>query len=430
MAEAVLDTPDPGPDAQTPPSDPRPTSIWRNRDYLGWWIGTTVSSMGSSLSGIAFPLLMLYETGSVAKAGVIAACENIGRLITMLLGGVLADRVSRKALLVSVPLVQAVAVGTVVPLVITHHVSVFTLGAVAAVQGLVSGLGNGAVSPSLKRIVPAEQFPMVSASRQARDQAAELVGPPIGGFLFAATRWAPFLGDAVSFLAAALGSALIRTPLGPDRDENAAREPIRRQLAEGYRFVRSNAYMRFVSVWAAAITGLFMALLLLVLALIRHRGGGPVAVGAVNSLGALGGLTGALCAPWLVRRVRGRTIAVAASWLLAAGVTSVAYVPRPWQIGAVFAVVLILVPPLNTVFDAYEMKVVPDELYGRVSALINFLCSALMWIGPIVAGLLADVLSPVDAVAVLGGVLAVLAVWVQVTKALYQLDADRVEPAG
>jgi MFS family permease len=118
---------------------------------------------------------------------------------------------------------------------------------------------------------------------------------------------------------------------------------------------------------------------------------------------------------------------ITASWLLAAGVVAVAYVPRPWQIGAVFAVVLVLVGPLNTVFDTYEMKIIPDKLYGRVSALVNFLCSALMWIGPIVAGLLADVFSPVTAVALLGAVLGLLAVWVQVAKALYQLDEGRTE---
>lgn len=432
MAEAVLDAPDPGAEPESPPPPaPRPPSIWRNRDYMGWWIGTTISSLGSSLSGIAFPLLMLYETGSVAKAGVIAACENVGRLITLLIGGVLADRVSRKLIMVTVPLVQAAAVGGVVPLVVTHHVSVYTLGAVAAVQGLTNGLGSGAVLPALKRIVPAEQFPMVSATRQARDEAAGLVGPPLGGVLFGIARWAPFLGDGLSFLAAALGAALIRTPLGPDREENASeREPMRRQLAEGFRFVRSNAYMRFVAPWAAIINGLLMALLLLFLALIRHRGGGPVAVGVVNSIGSIGAVAGALASPWLMKKVPGRTLVIVASWLLAAGVVAAAYVPRPWEIGAVFALVFIFVPPLNTVFNVYEMKIVPDELYGRVSALISFLCSALMWIGPIVAGVLADVFSPVTAVTVIGAVLVVIAVWVQTTKALHVLNEDIAEAAG
>jgi MFS family permease len=415
MTEAVLDAPDPDAEADpgAPAAVPAPAtsfpppaaSIWRNRDYLGWWIGTTVSAVGSALSGIAFPLLMLYETGSVAKAGVIAACENVGRLATLPVGGVLADRFSRKAMLVCAPLGQAAAVGAVVPLVITHHVSVFTLGAVAAAQGLVNGLGGGATLPSLRRILPAGQFPAASAARQGRDMAAELVGPPIGGLLFVLARWAPFLGDALSYLAAAVGSALIRTPLGPDQGDSAPREPMRRQLAEGYRFVRSSGYMRFITAWVPTVNALFMVLFLLV-----------------------GGLTGALCAPWLVRKVRGRTLVVVASWLLAAGVIAVAFVPRPWEIGAVFAVALVLAAPLYAVFENYEMKIVPDQLYGRVSTLITFVSVGLLWVAPIAAGLLADAFGPVAAVAVGGGALAALAVWVQCAKALHSLDEDRADP--
>ena len=87
---------------------------------------------------------MLYETGSVAQAGAIAALENVGRLTTLLIGGVLADRFSRKVLLVAAPIIQAIAVGAVVPLVTTHHVSVYSLGLVAVIQGLVNGLSGGA----------------------------------------------------------------------------------------------------------------------------------------------------------------------------------------------------------------------------------------------------------------------------------------------
>ena len=457
MTEAVLDAPDPdavaepsaapahdsanpGADsnagaagsgiAAQPPRDsipaadsgPAPKSIWRSRDYLSWWTGTTVSALGSTLSSIAFPLLMLYQTGSVAQAGAIAALENVGRLTTLLIGGVLADRFSRKALLVAAPIIQALAVGAVVPLVLTHHVSVYSLGAVAIVQGLVNGLSGGAMMPALKRIVPAEQFPAASASRQGRDMAAELVGPPIGGILFAAARWAPFVGDALSYLFAAIGSGLIRTPLGPDRDDDTPHEPMRRQLAEGWRFIRSIDYMRFITAWVPITNALFMVLFLLVLALVRYRGGGPVAVGEANAIAAIGGFSGALCTPWLVRNVRGRTLVIVASWVLATGAVAAAFVPKPWEIGAVFGVALVMAAPLYSVLESQQVKLVPDDLLGRVSTLLTFLNVGLLWIAPIVAGLLADFFTPITAEAVGGAVLAALAVWVQRAKSLHQLD--------
>lgn len=404
---------------------PKPVSIWRSRDYLSWWTGTTVSALGSTLSAIAFPLLMLYETGSVAQAGAVAALENVGRLCTLLIGGVLADRFSRKALLVAAPMIQAVAVGAVVPLVLTGHVSVWSLGIVAIIQGVVNGLSGGAMMPALKRIVPEEQFPAASASRQGRDMAAELVGPPIGGILFAAARWAPFVGDALSYLAAAIGSGLIRTPLGPDRDDDTPHEPMRRQLAEGWQYIRSNAYMRFITAWIPIVNALFMVLFLLVLALVRHRGGGPVSIGAANAIAAIGGLSGAVLTPWLVRRVRGRTLVILASWVLAIGAIAAAFAPKPWEIGAVFGVALVMAAPLYSVLESYQVKVVPDDLFGRVSTLLTFLSVGLLWVAPLAAGLLADFFSPVTAEVVGGGVLAVLAVWVGFARSLYQLDEDR-----
>src|SRR6185312_6332008 len=99
------------PEAARPPA--RPASLWRNRDYMAWWTGETLSVFGSSMSSLAFPLLVLFTTGSAAGAGVIAAARQIGTLATTLWGGVLADRVSRKLLLVCGPLVEAVVMAVV-----------------------------------------------------------------------------------------------------------------------------------------------------------------------------------------------------------------------------------------------------------------------------------------------------------------------------
>ncbi|MGH3417820.1 MAG: hypothetical protein ACRDSS_15215, partial [Actinocrinis sp.] len=208
-------------------------------------------------------------------------------------------------------------------------------------------------------------------------------------------------------------------------DEDTPREPMGRQLAEAWRFIRSIDYMRFITAWVPIVNALFMVLFLLVLALIRHRGGGPVATGSANAIAAVGGLTGALCTPWLVRKVRGRTLVIDASWLLAAGVIAVAFVPRPWEIGVVFSVALVLAAPLYAVFENYEVKIVPDHLYGRVSTLLTFISVGLLWVAPIAAGLLADVFGPVAAEAVGGGLLAALAVWVQRAKSLHRLDEGR-----
>src|SRR6476660_327770 len=94
-------------------SAPPSKALWRNRDYVGWWVGETVSGFGTALSAFAYPLLILTATGSAASAGIVGSTVSIGALTTMLVGGSLADRHSRRMLLLAGSLLQAVAVGSV-----------------------------------------------------------------------------------------------------------------------------------------------------------------------------------------------------------------------------------------------------------------------------------------------------------------------------
>ena len=305
-----------------------PRSLWRNRDYVGWWIGETVSDFGSSLSVVAYPLLMLLVTGSAARAGIVGSAVSVGMLATLLIGGALADRWPRRMLLIVGPIVEAVAVGTVAIAVATGHVNVWHVAVVGFVQGLVGGLASGASRPAMRRIVPADQLPTAYAQLQGRSMAVRLAGPPAGGFLFSIARWVPFGVDALSFVASAAGVALIRRPLGPDLDEHEAREPIFASIRRGLRYVRHNPYLRYITVWSAIMNMALTGLTLLVIVLIRDRGGSPTLVGGVNSIGAAGGLVGAFLSARVARRFRGRTVVLVSGWVIVAVMVGIACVSR------------------------------------------------------------------------------------------------------
>src|SRR5262249_18286228 len=155
-------------------------------------------------------------------------------------------------------------------------------------------------------IVPAEQFQALSASKQGREMISRLAGPPLGGALFTIARWIPFLGDAISFLVSALGVAMIRQPLGPDAADRAAHASTVASMREGFAYIRTSVYLRFIIVWSALTSALLGGIVLLVIALIKERGGGPTTIGVVTALAAVGGLGGALMAPLLLKWVRSR----------------------------------------------------------------------------------------------------------------------------
>ena len=383
--------------------------LFGNRDYTGWWIGETLSGFGSALSLVAYPLLVLALTGSATGAGTVEAAVSIGGLFTMLFGGALADRFSRRTILVASTVVQAAAVGTVVIAVADGHFSLVHLGIVGFIQGLAYGLADGAEFAALCRVVSEEQLPTAFAQMQGRTMAIRLAGPSAGGFLFGLARWAPFLGDLLSFLASAVGVLLIRRPLGPDPEERTSDESIFVSIGAGLRYIAGSAYLRFLTIWAALANACNAGLVLLVVILIHDRHGSATLVGAVSSLGAVGGLAGAVLSRRIAKRLPGRPLVMVVSWASAGLVVGIAFVSIAWLIGVLLALMMFLAAPLNVIFATYEARMIPDALRGRVTSAINFGAASIRWLGAIAAGVLATAFSPTTATLVFAGVLGVIA---------------------
>ncbi len=400
----------------------RPASLWRSADYVYWWTGNTLSAVGTSVSAIAYPLLVLYTTGSVAKAGAISAAGLLGAMVTTLWGGALADRISRKAILAIGPLVQGAVLAAVAVAVGTGHAQIGFLIAAGLASGMAAGFVSGAATPALRRIVPREQITTATGQMMGRDLAADLVGGPLGGILFAVTRWFPFAGDAVSFVFASAGALLIRRPLGPDRTDSDERNTMLADIGAGLGFVRRQPFVRFTVVWGSLVNTVAGAFALLFIALIRYRGGSPEEVGVISAIALIGGVAGATIGEALTKRVRPRLVMSVAAWAFTAAFALAAIVPEPWEIGAVVAVAMFTMVPLNVILQAYLVRVVPDEYSGRVAAVGRFGIGTLEWTGPLIAGLLATLFGVPGAAIALIVPMALLAAALHVTKSLAILD--------
>ncbi|HEV2640642.1 MAG TPA: MFS transporter [Actinocrinis sp.] len=438
-AAAAVPDPPAGQSSDIPPGPGRPPAVlaprgkppglWSNRDYLGLWTGDAVSSLGTSMSAISYPLLILFVTGSVARAGLITAASLVGSVATMLWGGALADRVSRRAILVVCPLVQAAAVGVVAVWVARGHSPIGLLVAAALVGGLAAGIRSGARVPALRRIVPKEQMAAASSQIQGRDMAAEFFGNPLGALLFTTARWVPFGADAASFLFSCCGVALIRRPLGPEAARAVEHQSMLADVLEGLRYVRAVPFLRFIATWAPIVNMIATGYFLLFIAVLKYRGAGPMTIGLTDSIALVGGITGAVLGPALLKRVRAKLVFLSGGWAFVVGCVLTAILPVPWEIGcSVFLVMLVLVP-LNAALDSYEVRLVPDQYSGRVSAAVFFGAQCLQWVGPLLAGVLADEIGPPDAALVFAAALVPLALMAHRTSALNILDlpVDQVQ---
>ncbi len=122
--------------AEPVPSTPRkPRRLWRNRDYMLLWSGQAVSSIGTQVSTIAFPFLVLAMTGSATQAGLMGAVRAVPYLIFSLPAGALIDRWNRKRVMIICDTGRALALGSIPAALLLAQLTLLQLYIVSAVEG-------------------------------------------------------------------------------------------------------------------------------------------------------------------------------------------------------------------------------------------------------------------------------------------------------
>jgi MFS family permease len=208
----------------------------RNRDFVALWVGQTASALGTSISSLAYPLLLLAVTGSPALAGAGATVLAATTFLLRIPAGVVADRVDRKRLMLVCDGGRLMAVGSLGLTAAFGEVHLAHVFLVAVVEGALGVLFAPAETVAVRAVVAPSQVRDAVARNQARQQLASLVGPSLGGALFGLGRGLPFLADALSYAVSFLAVATVRTPLPQGRPSPPGRR-LRQELGEGLRWL-------------------------------------------------------------------------------------------------------------------------------------------------------------------------------------------------
>lgn len=159
-------------------------SLWRNRDYLLLWSGQIVSLVGSQVSLLAFPLLILAFTGSPAQAGFAGALRVLPYVIFGLPAGALVDRWNRKQVMIVCDIVRAFSLASIPVALLIGHLTVFQLYIVTVVEGTFFVFFNIASVACLPQIVPKNQLSTAIAQDVTSANISSLLGSPLGGILY------------------------------------------------------------------------------------------------------------------------------------------------------------------------------------------------------------------------------------------------------
>lgn len=351
------------------------------------WTGQAVSALGTEITLLAFPLLVLSLTGSAAQAGIVAFFNTVPVLLLNLPGGVWVDRHDRRLIMAGANLLGAVSIGGLAALLAVGDVPMAVIVCVAFVQGAAGTIFSLAEHGALPRVVPSGQLPDAVAQNEGRTFAAQLIGPAVGGALFGLGRAVPFLVDAVSYLLAACSLALLRTPLQADRDR--APRTLMVQMTEGVRWLWHQPFLRDCALLVAVANFVWAGVALVLIVEAERQGASPGEIGLMLALLASGGLLGALLAPSVRRRLLPRTIVVGAFSLEAILIMLLGLRPHPFLLGGIAGLASLTVPPWNAVVIGARLVLTPDELIGRVNSAAALVAGSAVPVGALLGGVAA-----------------------------------------
>jgi MFS family permease len=213
-------------------------SSLRHRDFRLLWIGQIVSVTGSQMQLAAINWHIYLLTRSALALGLVGACRAVPIILCSLIGGVVADVVDRRRLMMATQSMMLLCSATLALVTfrgLLHVWPIFLLTSIASAAWAFDTPARQALMPTL---VPLQDFPNAVSLSMLMFQVGLIIGPPLAGFVLAnhGPAWV-YTINAASFVAVILGLALMRTSGRPEKDESQPARISLDALLEGLRFV-------------------------------------------------------------------------------------------------------------------------------------------------------------------------------------------------
>jgi Na+/melibiose symporter-like transporter len=420
-----------------------PGGLGRHRDFLLLWGGQAVSQIGSQVTILALPLVAIVVLkATTQQVGLLSTATTCAYLLVALPAGVVADRVSKRRVMLSCDLASLVVIGSVP---VASAAGVLTLGqlyAVALAASALSAFFLVAYTSYLPSLLDRGQLVDGYGKLATTQSIAQVAGPGLGALLVGLAGPAGAMaGDALAFAVAARCLVLIRSReragarAARSRGAGAGRERFGGQLREGLSYVLREPILRKSAAWSG--TANFFVIMVETLGplfLVRTLHVRPAYVGLLLALGACGGVAAGLASRPLMRRVGsarlcwlsmtvfslpgllipaagpgGRVLLFAAGWMA-------------WAFSSTLC---------GIALSSYAQAACPAQLRGRVSAVQRWITWGTLPLGGLAAGALGGAIG-VHAtlwIAVAGGCASGLWLYLSPLRGLRDLPAAGLQPA-
>lgn len=390
--------------------------------FLPYWLGQSVSALGDRVTAVALPAVVLSLGGGAPDLARLAAWSTGAQLALLLIGGVLVDRLPRRAVLLAMDAVRAVLLAVTAWFLARGNVSITALVALSAALGACSALFYPATASILPELVDGDQLVPANALRNLSHQLSGVIGPALGGTLVALGGASFALGvDALTFAFGALGLFLMRPRVRAAQEGTAS--PLWWEFLEGFRLILASTWLWLTIALFALVNIFFGGLNVVVLPLYaREVLGGAQDLGWLYAAQALGAVLAALVLGRL-GKVRRRGVVA----YVAVVVQGLAVVGLALSASLITAMLALLVSGAGvTVFavlwEATLQERVPNEALGRVASVDMLGSIALLPLGFVLLGQGVEALGVPGSALGCGLVIALLALLGLSTQAVRGLE--------
>jgi len=358
----------------------------RNRDYVIRFAGQIVSTLGTRISSIAFPLLTLSLTQSALQVGIVSALGNLPPIIVGLPAGALIDRWDRKKVAILSDAVRGVNLVSIPVALAFGQLTVWQLYVTALLDGLMSVLFFTALQASTRRIVPVEQLAQGAQYDQFAVFSLGVIGPPLGGLLYGIGNAIPFLADAISYSASVVSLLFVRSEFQLER-QGTPRDLLK-EIREGLVWTWRHGTLRALIVASALFQAVRSGTLLVMIVLAQRANATSFEIGVILALMSIGGILGSVISHRLQRMFTIGHISIGVVWIYTLLYPLLIVVPSPLFFGVIAGLWAIGLPVLQIVQGAYRQLLVPDAIQGRVASIVRLSIWSAQSVGAALAGIL------------------------------------------
>ncbi len=349
------------------------------------------SQIGTQISALAVPLLILGKTHSAALAGVVSAVSMLPYLFGPI-AGVLSDRWDRKRVLALTDVGRTVALGSIAVAIWLGRLTIPQIFVAVVAERALATLYSSARMASIPQIVARDELRVAAAMDRFSAEASALSGGPLGGLLYGAGHALPFVADAATYALRIVSLAFVHEPLQPET--TSRRRNLLADLVEGLAWFWRQPVIRATSLALAAYNPVYVASTLLLILLARRLGASPPEIGLVFALRAAGGLIGSALAPRVVRLVELGPLFVVTLFVASLVFLGLAAADSPVVLGLLAGGLVTIDAAALVGVVGFRLALVPPELQGRVNSVFVSVETAALPLGALAVGTVSQAWGP------------------------------------